>query len=187
MRYTEIKNFENEEWRPVAGYEGLYFVSNYGRVKSRCKTSSNYTPIRENEHLLKPRMTKYGYLIVCLCKDGKKKDYAVHRLVGKAFIGVEAGMVLNHIDGCKTNNRASNLELVTYAENSKHAIRIGLKDGRSGGRPRRTISAIRDGQEVGTYQSIKSAGAALGLSSGGICNVLAGRVSTHKGYTFRYI
>ena len=34
MRYTEIKNFENEEWRPVAGYEGLYFVSNYGRVKS---------------------------------------------------------------------------------------------------------------------------------------------------------
>ena len=35
MRYTEIKNFENEEWRPVAGYEGLYFVSNFGRVKSR--------------------------------------------------------------------------------------------------------------------------------------------------------
>ena len=117
MRYTEIKNLENEEWRPVKGYEGRFEVSNYGRVKSFLTMGNCRKVGAEYAHLLKPKKTNRGYLRVCLRIDGKTKDFSVHRLVVDAFIGIPDGMVVNHIDGCKTNNNLTNLEVVTYTGN----------------------------------------------------------------------
>lgn len=108
-----------EIWKPVVGFEGLYEVSNQGRVKSiprkRCKGN-----------VLKPHIVK-GYEYVHLSKDGKAKYLKVHRLVADAFLPeIQGKSYVNHIDGNKTNNSVKNLEWCTASENLKHARENGL-------------------------------------------------------------
>ena len=186
MRYTEIKNFENEEWRPVAGYDGRYYVSNYGRVKSLLTMGNCRKVGEEHAHMLKPKMSNRGYLRVSLRANGKTMDFSVHRLVAAAFIGeLPAGMVVNHIDGCKTNNNLSNLEVTTYTGNLVHAIRTGLK--RVPTNPLKPIAAYRGGILVGKYPSIKQACETLGLNNSSVSKVLTGHKKSNKGYTFKYL
>ena len=91
----------NEEWRWIKGYEGLYQVSNLGRVKS----------IYKKEHLFKPYKNKKGYLIVCLTKNKKSKILRVHRLVAQAFLpNPHNYKEINHKDENKENNYLENLE-----------------------------------------------------------------------------
>ena len=92
---------ENEVWKDVVGYEGLYEVSNLGRVKSKT---------RKNTILLKPSETK-GYLFVFLCKDKKVKRKSIHRLVANAFIENPYNYpIINHVNENKADNRVENLE-----------------------------------------------------------------------------
>ena len=101
----------NECWKPVAGFEGLYEVSDRGRVWSqpRNKTSGG---------LLKPGLDQSGYLQVDLYRNGKPWKVRVHRLVLVAFVGARPkGMQCRHLDGHKTNNRLSNLRWGTQVEN----------------------------------------------------------------------
>lgn len=93
----------NEQWRDIYGYDGMYQVSDLGRVRSRY--SGEWKLIRTNKD-------KYGYLQVSLCKGGKHKRFYVHRLVAQAFIeNDDSGKnEVNHIDECKQNNRVSNIE-----------------------------------------------------------------------------
>lgn len=108
-----------EVWKDIEGYEGLYAVSNYGRVKS----------LRRNT-ILKKRTTKDGYIKVTLTVNYKAKDFTVHRLVAKAFIenaNAEKNSTVNHIDGNKENNHFSNLEWVDRKEQLYHAYKLGLK------------------------------------------------------------
>ena len=186
MRYTEIENLENEEWRPVAGYEGRYFVSNYGRVKSFLTMGNCRKVGAEHAHLLKPKKNNCGYLRVALRANGKTTDASVHRLVAAAFIGeLTDGMVVNHIDGCKTNNNLSNLEVTTYTGNLEHAIRTGLN--RVPTNPLKPIAVYRGGVLVGEYPSIKSACETLGLNNSSVSKVLTGHKKSNKGYTFKYL
>ena len=185
MRYTEIKNLENEEWRPVKGYEGRFEVSNYGRVKSFLTMGNCRKVGAEYAHLLKPKKTNRGYLRVCLRIDGKTKDFSVHRLVVDAFIGIPDGMVVNHIDGCKTNNNLTNLEVVTYTGNLLHAIHTGLN--RVPKNKTKPIAVLRNGDVVATFLSIKQACEAYGLKDSSVSHVLSGRKKTLFGYTFKYI
>ena len=99
-----------EEWRDIRGYEGLYQVSNLGRVKSipREKTKGG---------ILKPLKDTTGYLSVNLYKNGKIKRCKIHRLVANNFLEV------NHKDGNKLNNNLSNLEYVTRSQNILHRFR----------------------------------------------------------------
>lgn len=124
-----------EIWKDINGYEGLYQISNLGNVRSmdRIVTYSNGKKVKTKGKLLKPTIKKNGYCYVSLSKNGEKPKYDVHRLVAKAFLDNPCGYpVVNHIDGCKTNNMVSNLEWTTYEENIKHAFKNGLNKGTRG-------------------------------------------------------
>jgi hypothetical protein len=122
-----------EIWNDVEGYENLYQISNYGKVKSLSHIN-NLGKLRP-ECILKDRFTDRGYNTAVLYNNGKPKTYKVHRLVAKAFIeNISNKPHVNHIDGDKKNNFVDNLEWVTISENQKHAFRTGLK----------TISCKRD-------------------------------------------
>lgn len=84
---------------------------------------------KDYEKLLKPKIDKYGYKNVVLTKNGKRKTYLVHRLVGQAFIPNPNNYPqIDHIDGNRLNNKVNNLEWVTAKENMNEAVRIGLFD-----------------------------------------------------------
>ncbi len=118
-----------EIWKDVAGYEGVYQVSNLGRVKSLDRTipHNKYGSVRRNGKILKPFIDTYGYLKVRLCNDGTGRNEFVHRLVALAFIpNPQNKETVNHINGNKHDNTVANLEWNTQAENVKHAHRMGL-------------------------------------------------------------
>jgi hypothetical protein len=105
-----------ETWRPVIGFERTHEVSNTGRVR-RVGSSEE----------LHPWTSGYGYPKVALRVDGQKTEREVHILVAEAFIAPRpSGLVANHKNGVKTDNRPENLEWVTRAENNAHALRTGL-------------------------------------------------------------
>lgn len=112
-----------EEWRPVAGYVGIYEVSSIGRIR-RLPEPRRALRVR----VLKPRYDKKGYVRVALHHSGRK-DAAVHRLVALAFLGAPPGdkVQVNHIDGDKQNNAVTNLEWVTGAENIQHSYDLGIR------------------------------------------------------------
>ena len=110
-----------EIWKDVFGYEGLYRISNQGKIIS---LKFNHSTV---EREIKP-FDNGGYLRVALYKDNKKKKLLVHRLVADHFIdNPYKKPCVNHIDGNKTNNSVSNLEWVTHKENTNHAIETGLR------------------------------------------------------------
>lgn len=119
-----VSDLPNEVWLDIKDYEGLYQVSNLGRIKS----IGHRIPIKNNfyrcshDKILKQKLKKNGYLEVMLSKKSKKKIYSTHRLVGLAFLGEPIGErnIINHIDEQSTNNVLSNLEWVTIKENVNH-------------------------------------------------------------------
>ena len=114
---------ENEIWKPVSGYGNHFEVSNYGRVR---RISGGRWPCFNRE--LSYRITPNGYVLVTLRFKGGKKSIVAHRLVAEAFIPNPDNLpFVNHIDGNKCNNYASNLEWVTAKENMAHASRTGLR------------------------------------------------------------
>lgn len=109
MNYTD-NEIAQEQWRDIAGYNGMYQVSDLGRVRSR--KSGEWK-------VMMPVKNSKCYLQVGLCKDGKKKQPLVHRLVAQAFIqnSDESKTQINHINECKSDNRVSNLEYCTAQYN----------------------------------------------------------------------
>ena len=119
-----------EIWKDIKDYEGLYQVSNKGRVKSLShlvKANKN-GDTRFTESKIKNQIVGWhGYCWVSLCKNSKSKTFSVHRLVAKAFTNNNCNLPsVNHIDGDKTNNHVDNLEWCTNAYNSSHAMNNGL-------------------------------------------------------------
>lgn len=103
-----------EEWKEIKDYEGIYSVSNLGRVKSLQRVG------RKSELILTPTPTTTGYLVVQLRKDKQRKSFLVHRLVMETFNPASEYYEVNHKDFDITNNKISNLEWVTPKENSEH-------------------------------------------------------------------
>lgn len=149
-----------EVWKEIKGYEGLYQVSNLGRIKSLPKIKKTpTTTFMTNERIIYPRICK-GYLRIGLSKLGNTKQFFVHCLVAAAFIGEANGMTVNHKDENKLNNHADNLEYMTLADN----IRYG--DGTKRSALSRTDNPLIctpvnqytiDGKFIKRYPSIKQA------------------------------
>jgi hypothetical protein len=120
----ELPLLDKEEWRPVVGFEGIYEVSSWGRVK-RVKACMGATVGR----ILKPAVTSCGYPFVVLtdAPTNRRQPVMVHHLVTDAFLGPRPPLLdRNHIDGVKSNNHASNLEYVTRRYNLEHAAKLHL-------------------------------------------------------------
>jgi hypothetical protein len=120
-------DIQNEVWKDVIGYEGLYQISNFGRVKSFPKWMGSYY---SKEKILTPKVDKDGYENVGLCHPNNKRKYLrINRLVASAFIENPNNLPqVNHNDGNKKNNFADNLEWASAQENVQHAWDIGLKE-----------------------------------------------------------
>ena len=118
---SQIENLPREIWRNVVGYEGLYMVSNFGRVKSFYGIG---------ERLLTPGANKSGYQYTVLTDKNKiRKSLKVHTLVARAFLpNPENKPVVHHRDSNRANNRVSNLEWVTHRENTAYAVQNGSYD-----------------------------------------------------------
>ena len=103
-----------------------YLVNDKGEIYSKRRIDSKGIP--RGGFLLRSHMSKYGYIAVHLCNNGKETSCLVHRLVALAFIpNPENKPQVNHINGRKSDNRLENLEWVTRCENAAHAVRTGLK------------------------------------------------------------
>lgn len=118
-----------EIWKDIENYEGLYQVSNLGRVKSLGRvvkrTDGRIRTLKER--IRKPVLDTKGYVITNLYKESKGKNFYVHRLVAETFIdNVDNKLEVNHINGVKDDNRLVNLEWNTRSENIQHAVDTGL-------------------------------------------------------------
>jgi NUMOD4 motif/HNH endonuclease len=118
-----------EQWRPIAGFEGMYSVSDMGRVRSEARTcvTPHYPTGRTyKSKVLEPYDNQYGYLYVSLPVDAGKKKFRIHRLVAMAFLpnsDPRFGLDVNHKNGIRHDNRAENLEWATRSENLTHGYR----------------------------------------------------------------
>lgn len=178
-----------EIWKDIEGYEGLYQISNLGRVKSLGRvidTISGKRSIRSS--IMKPHGSPYHF--VYLREKGVSKYHAVHRLVAKAFIpNIEDKPQVNHIDGNKTNNIVGNLEWVTRSENMLHAYKTGLEKPRAGCNnywSEKKMKAIHlDGTEL-LFNSVEECSKAIGIGKRRIRHLRQyGKVSS-TGYRFVY-
>lgn len=111
-----------EEWKDIVGYEGLYQISNLGRIKSLPKQLKNkFGLFISKEKILKPSISSSGYLTVKLCSHTGKKPKQVHQLVCESFLNHKPcgmSLVIDHINNIKTNNELGNLRVVTNRFNT---------------------------------------------------------------------
>ena len=174
-----------EEWRDIEGYENLYQVSNLGRVKSVERTvriGRGYRIIPER--IRKARKNNCGYLYVGLNKDGKKKQYFVHRLVATAFCDNLMGYTeVNHKDEDKQNNCMENLEWCTSKQNCNHGTR-SKKVAEKLSKP--LFSVDKESGLIMWWESIMEAERCTGIAHQNICHCLKGRQKSAGGHIWFY-
>jgi len=129
-----LENMEQEIWKNITGYEGLYQISNLGRVKSlarivpRKSRSHGTYNLTVKEKILTVFLVDNQYYRVALSKNGIEKKLRIHQLIARAFIPNPLNKPqVNHINGIKTDNKIENLEWCTFQENMTHAKNQGLR------------------------------------------------------------
>lgn len=172
-----------EIWVDIKGYEGLYQVSNLGRVKSLERIDS--LGHKRKEKILKPRKNKDGYLQVVLCKEGKYKEFRVHRLVAIAFIpNTDNKPFIDHINTIRDDNRVENLRWVTHEENINNPLSKENKSESMKGKKKKLVYCFETDK---TYPSIRQCAKELGLNKNAISQCCNGKRKHHKGYHFYYV
>lgn len=162
---------DNELWMPVPEYDGLYEVSNLGRVRSLPRMA---TPGKIRRTVVNKDT---GYVMVALSKNSRVKNYAVHRLVYAAFHNLPLRgdvklSVIDHIDGDRTNNRLENLDCCTQSENMTRAYKRG-----SG-------HQVIDLRTKRIYHTAREAAKDLGVKDWSISAVCNGHAKTIRGKRF---
>lgn len=166
---------KNEVWKNIEGYEGLYQVSNFGRVKS-LKFGK--------EKILKPLRIKCGYLQVNLSKNGKGKMCYVHRLVALAFIpNPNCLSEVNHKDENKENNRVDNLEWCNRTYNNNYGTR-NKKIGEKKLIP--VLQYDKDGTFIREWKSMIDVENELGINNSNITQCCRGKLKSAGGFRWAY-
>lgn len=179
-----------EIWKDIKGYEGLYKVSNLGRVKSL-----NYNRTG-NEKDLKININEHGYKYVTLCKNSKLKVMTIHRLIANAFIpNPNKYPCVNHKDEVKTNNSIDNLEWCTYKYNNNYGTKKERISKSNTGKKKskeavlkmiekRSVKVYQYDREINLVKIWKSARECgrNGYNTGHVASCCRGEEKTHKGY-----
>ena len=171
-----------EVWKDIKGFEGLYQVSNTGRIRALDrKIGYRKGRLRNWKGTEKhPTENAKGYLKVNLFKDGKSVTREVQRFVAEAFIpNPECKEQVNHIDGNKHNNNVSNLEWTTPRENTIHSFTV-LKRG-----IKKVSQYDLQGNYIRTFDSFAEAARTTHTAPCSISNVVNGRRHTAGGYVWR--
>lgn len=177
-----------EEWKEIEGYEGLYLVSNLGRVKRS---------VNGKENFLTTTKMQTGYRKVILTRNGSTRNCTVHRLVAKAFVeGYQDGYTVNHIDENKDNNKAENLEwcsrienALKYIENHKNEKRERKSIHRKPGpykHFKRVIQYEKDGRELKVWNNLAEIERTTGKKQSSILRCCENKGQTAYGYKWRF-
>ena len=169
-----------EIWKPVEGFEDLYQVSTWGRIKSLSNNKNR------KEKILKPQKDGWGYLHVVLSKNGKMKTYKVHRLVIETFMGKPLNEVyyfVNHRDENKSNNKLENLEYCTHKYNDKYGTRIE-RVSKSHSKPVIGINKING--YIAEFSSLTEAERVTGIDQGNITKCCQGKLKSAGKYRWYY-
>lgn len=167
-----------EIWKDIKGYEGLYQISNLGRVKSLNAYGHNL------EKIMNCPKHHSGYLITIFCTNNKKKTFNVHRLVAETFIPNPNKLPqVNHKDENKLNNCVDNLEWCTRQYNCNY----GTRKDRIANHTRVKVNQYDlSGKFIKTWNSITEICQKLNCSSSGIVNCCKGKYKTCNGYIWKY-
>lgn len=177
-----------ETWKDIQGYEGLYQVSDLGRVRSlgRICNAKNGSQQKKKARILTQEITIHGYCRVRLFDCSKhSRHYSVHRLVLGAFVGA-SDLQVNHINEIKTDNRLVNLEYVTPKENCNHGKRNEEISKKTKGKgTKRVLQITHDGTVVNSFGSRAEAQSVTGIDAGHIGSCCNGKRKTVNGYIWR--
>lgn len=178
-----------EIWKDIPGYEGYYQVSNMGRIKSLERISFRNNGKSENakyylkERILNIQTQTQGYSQIVLSKNGVRKTFRLHIIVAKLFVENPLKKTyVNHIDGNKKNNKASNLEWVTAKENMVHAYKTGLVNHYK----RKVLQLDENDNVLNKFDSLKEAADYVNGSKASICSVCRGYRKQSNGYKWKY-
>ena len=183
-----------EVWKGIIGFEGLYAVSNYGRVlayeKTRVMPKGGIRTYPET--ILKQVFNHRGYPIVNLYIDGTMKQFFVSRLVAQAFIPNPDNLPqVCHNDDNPENNHVENLYWGTNKDNQDDSHRKGRHS-----KPKRPVTAYQICRDMltaewtksfyGTFESTREASRQTGCNQSNVCKVLSGEIRQTKGFIFEY-
>lgn len=184
---------EGEEWRIINDTLGYFVISNLGRVVAlsryvnRCKVGGWMT----KPHLMSIKINNSGYAVIHLMTIGVDINKTIHRLVAEAFIpNPNNHPHIDHIDGDKTNNVASNLRWVSRSMNMLNPITRMRNSKARIGKPasnKKAVVQLKDGKIVAKYESATDACKTLGLSGGTLCDCCKNQKHTYKGFNWMYL
>lgn len=173
-----------EIWKDIKGYEGLYQVSDMGRVKSLSRKINSAIQPSKSRLKIETILTQtraFKYLKVMLANNKVNKVYFVHRLVCSAFmLNPDNLEQINHKDGNKYNNRLDNLEWCSRSDNAKHSFKLGLS---YQARAKR-IKVIKDNVHLITFGTILTTAKCTNVDRRNIYKILSGKQIQSKGYSF---
>lgn len=194
LKYLDLSYLPNEEWRDIKDYEGLYQVSNLGRIKSFARKDRLGRPVYDR--ILKQSISSYGYCVVTLHKNGKARQRLVHRLVLEVFSDNPYNKpYINHVNGVKTCNVINNLEYCTHAENIIHSFRV-LKNkpnspwlgkfGYNNSSSKPVVQHSLNGEYIMRFASAIEVIRETGIGRTGICSCCRGRIKSSGGFIWKY-
>lgn len=165
-----------EIWKNIEGYEGMYQVSNEGRVKS-LKFGK--------EKIMKPNKDRNGYLNINLRKDEKRRIFAIHRLVAQAFLPNPNNYEeVNHKDEDKTNNVVSGVNTNLEWCNRQYNCNYGTRTERIS---KQVNQYTLDDKLIATYSSTHEVERQLGFANQNISACCNGKFNTAYKYKWRYV
>lgn len=184
-----------EIWKDVVGYEGLYQVSNFGRVKHLEYTFTNCSGSHVvKEKIINSYLQNNGYRLCHLYKKNTRKMFLLHRLVAEAFIPNPNNYpIINHKDSNPQNCEVSNLEWCTYSYNAKYSYdttnrkeKMNWKKGKENANSKPVYATDKDGNILFHFDCIMDAQRSLGILNSGIVACLKRKTKTAGGYIWHY-